>query len=108
VENQTANHVSEFVASIPRTRYQRGVVVGYENDLYSIGEQQALDMHQKTDRDVDSRMPIKTTSHYIELAKTSPALQRTIKAEPHETLDLSGDDDPGAQISYSPVPVLLH
>jgi lysine 2,3-aminomutase len=60
------------------------------------------------ERDVESRMPVKITRHYFELAKKSPAIQRIVKASPDETNDLAGSEDPGYQMDYSPVEGLLH
>jgi hypothetical protein len=62
----------------------------------------SLKVLKGTDRDVESRMPVKITRHYYELARTSAAIQRIVKASPDETLDLAGSEDPGNQMDYSP------
>ena len=61
-----------------------------------------------TERDVESRMPVKVTRHYYDLAQRSPSLRRIVKASPDETNDLQGSEDPGHQMDYSPVEGLLH
>ena len=61
-----------------------------------------------TERDVETRMPVKVTRHFYELAKHSKPLQRLVKASPDETLNLAGSEDPGYQMDYSPVEGLLH
>lgn len=76
--------------------------------LYRSDELVQLSVLNKTDRDVESRMPVKITRHFAELARTSPAIQKLVKASPDETLDLAGSEDPGNQMDYSPVEGLLH
>ena len=76
--------------------------------FYTPSELDQLVQIRGTERDVESRMPVKTTRHYFEMAKHSPALQRLVKASPDETLDLDGTEDPGKQMDYSPVEGLLH
>ena len=76
--------------------------------FYTPSELDQLVQIRGTERDVESRMPVKTTRHYFEMAKNSPALQRLVKASPDETLDLDGVEDPGKQMDYSPVEGLLH
>ncbi|MDH3255556.1 MAG: hypothetical protein OEM62_11225, partial [Acidobacteriota bacterium] len=61
-----------------------------------------------TARDVETRMPVKITRHYFEMAKQSVPLQRLVKASPDETLNLAGSEDPGYQMDFSPVEGLLH
>jgi lysine 2,3-aminomutase len=77
-------------------------------DLYSSEELVQLSVLNKTDRDVESRMPVKVTRHFAELARNSKAIQKLVKASPDETLDLAGSEDPGNQMDYSPVEGLLH
>jgi lysine 2,3-aminomutase len=108
-----------FLDAVEDPRYTRGVVKGIDpflegrvpreaRGLYAADELAALRALRGTDRDVEARMPVKVTRHYAALARHSPALQRIIKADPGETLDLTGTDDPGHQMDYSPVEGLLH
>ena len=53
-------------------------------------------------------MPVKLTRHYFEMAKSSAAIQKLVKASADETLDLEGDPDPANQLDYSPIEGLLH
>ena len=76
--------------------------------FYSRQELDQLVQFRGTARDIESRMPVKMTRHYFEMARTSPALQRLVKASPDETLDLQGAEDPGFQMDFSPVEGLLH
>ena len=76
--------------------------------LYSEGELEQLIQIRGTERDIETRMPVKITRHYFEMARHSPALQSLVKASPDETLNLQGSEDPGYQMDYSPVEGLLH
>ncbi len=76
--------------------------------FYSAEELEALRALKGTERDVEARMPVKMTRHYFELAKNSLPIQRLVKADPGETADLKGSEDPGYQMDYSPVEGLLH
>ena len=76
--------------------------------FYSSSEIDALRVLKDTDRDVESRMPVKLTRHYFEIAKNSKPIQHIVKATPEETQDLTGAEDPGFQMDYSPVEGLLH
>jgi len=78
------------------------------HDFYSPDELDAILALEGTDRDVLARMPVKITRHYFELAKTSAAIQTLVKASPNETFDLDGAEDPGKQLSFSPVEGLIH
>ncbi len=108
-----------FLASVEEARYEREIINGlapFFNEkapedmlsFYSDDEVVSLKVLKGTDRDVESRMPVKLTRHYYELAKTSPSIQRIVKASPDETNDLAGSEDPGNQMDYSPVEGLLH
>jgi L-lysine 2,3-aminomutase len=108
-----------FLDGIDNPRYDRQIISGLGMFLegrepedmrgfYSKDELDVLGMLKGTDRDVESRMPVKMTRHYYELAKNSEALQRLVKASPDETTDLAGAEDPGFQMDYSPVEGLLH
>ena len=41
-------------------------------------------------------MPVKMTRHFYEMAQNSIPLQRLVKANPDETLNLAGSEDPGS------------
>ena len=56
-----------------------------------------------TERDVEKRMPVKMTRHFFEMARNSKPLQRLVKANPDETLNLAGSEDPGYQMDFAPV-----
>ena len=76
--------------------------------LYSAGEIRSLLEIRGTERDIETRRPVKITRHYFELAKNSLPLQTLVKASPRETWDLSGAPDPGKQTDYSPVEGVVH
>ena len=76
--------------------------------FYTDDELQALVDLRGTNRDVETRMPVKITRHYFELAKNSESIQTLVKASPKETFDLLGAPDPGKQMDYSPVEGLIH
>ena len=104
---------------VENPRYDRQIVNGLDpfvdgnapadmHGFYTPVELSSLRRLRETDRDVEARMPVKITRHYFEMAKTSPALQRLVKASADETADLDGDEDPAGQLDYSPVEGLLH
>ena len=104
---------------VENPRYDRQIVNGLDpfiNDsapddmrgFYTPVELSGLSELKGTDRDVEARMPVKITRHYFEMARSSPALQRLVKASPDETGNLEGDEDPAGQLDYSPVEGLLH
>ena len=108
-----------FLETVESPRYDRQTINGLKpffedrvsddlKNLYTSSELDALRVLQGTERDVESRMPVKVTAHYAELARTSPAIQAIVKARPDETQDLAGAEDPGFQMDYSPVEGLLH
>jgi L-lysine 2,3-aminomutase len=108
-----------FLDTVENPRYDRQIINGLDpffedrapddmKGFYSSDEISALLTIRDSKRDVESRMPVKITRHYFELAKNSKALQRLVKASPDETLDLQGAEDPGFQMDYSPVEGLLH
>ncbi len=108
-----------FLDTVVSPKYDRQMINGLRpffnerapedmRDFYSDSEIAALKALSGTERDVESRMPVKLTRHYFELAKNSPQLQRLVKASPDETLNLQGSEDPGNQMDYSPVEGLLH
>src|SRR5881392_1241745 len=109
----------KFLGSVEDARYEREIISGlgpFFNEkapedmlnFYSKDEVTNLKVLKGTERDVESRMPVKITRHYYELARTSAAIQRLVKASPDETMDLAGSEDPGNQMDYSPVEGLLH
>ncbi len=108
-----------FLESVEEARYEREIINGlapFFNEkapadmmsFYNNDEVVTLKQLKGSDRDVESRMPVKLTRHYYEIAKTSPSIQRIVKASPDETNDLAGSEDPGNQMDYSPVEGLLH
>lgn len=109
----------EFLAGVRDPGYQREIINGLApftadkvpEDMagfYSPTELVQLGGLKGTPRDVESRMPVKITRHYYNLARRSAAIQRIVKASPDETNDLAGSEDPGHQMDFSPVEGLLH
>ena len=108
-----------FRDTIENPKYERGIINGLKPFLqekapdeirgfYSADELSALAAIKDTERDVESRMPVKLTQHFFEMAQNSKPLQRIIKANPDETLNLAGSEDPGHQMDFAPVEGLLH
>ena len=108
-----------FLETVEDPRYERGIINGLKPffdekapedmlNFYGGDEIVALRVRKGTERDVESRMPVKMTRHYYEIAKNSAAIQRIVKASPDETDNLQGSEDPGNQMDYSPVEGLLH
>jgi len=108
-----------FLETVQNAKYDRQIITGIRKfvdgtvpdemkGFYSDDELQALSALTGTPRDVEKRMPVKMTRHYFELAKNSLPLQILVKANPRETTDLAGAEDPGHQMDYSPVEGLLH
>jgi L-lysine 2,3-aminomutase len=108
-----------FLDSVEDARYEREIINGLAPFLnekapedmmnfYSSDEMVQLRVLKGSERDVETRMPVKVTRHYYELARKSKPMQRLVKASPDETRDLSGSEDPGNQMDYSPVEGLLH
>ena len=108
-----------FLDTVEDPRYDRQIINGLDpffeerapadmKGFYSQDEIAVLLGLRGTDRDVESRMPVKITRHYFELAQNSKPLQRLVKASPDETMDLAGSEDPGYQMDFSPVEGLLH
>ena len=115
----TSEKAQLFVKSIEKGKYDRQITAGIDKfvdnqvaedmqGFYSSDELGVLTELKGTDRDIESRMPVKITRHYYEQAKNSTAMQQLIKASPAETFDLAGSQDPGKQMDYSPVEGLLH
>jgi len=108
-----------FLDAVESPRYEREIINGLKpfleervpeefQGLYSSDELDALRALKGTDRDVETRMPVKVTRHYFNLAQTSAPIRKLVKASPDETSDLAGAEDPGFQMDYSPVEGLLH
>ena len=108
-----------FLDTVEDARYEREIINGLAPFLnekapedmmtfYSSDEMVQLRVLKGTERDVETRMPVKVTRHYFELARNSKPMQRLVKASPDETQDLAGSEDPGNQMDYSPVEGLLH
>ncbi len=109
----------EFLDTIENPKYDRQIINGLKpffedkapddiKGFYSPDELQALAGVKGTERDVELRMPVKMTRHFFEMAQNSKPLQRIIKANPDETLNLAGSEDPGHQMDFAPVEGLLH
>jgi lysine 2,3-aminomutase len=116
---QPTEKAQTFLASVQKGKYKREIITGLgkflDNNVpeemqgfYSKSELKTLVDLRGTKLDVESRMPVKITRHYFELAKTSAAIQTLVKASPKETYDLEGAPDPGNQMDYSPVEGLIH
>ncbi len=108
-----------FLDKVTDAKHDRQIINGLKKFLddrapedmlnfYTEEEKQALLAIKGTDKDIESRMPVKITRHYYDLAKNSPPLQTLIKASPAETFDMQGAPDPGNQMDYSPVEGLIH
>ncbi len=108
-----------FLETIDNGRYERQIINGLRpfldknvpddmKDFYTPQELEELRSLKGTPRDVESRMPVKVTRHYFELARRSDSLKRLVKANPAETMDLAGSEDPGHQMDFSPVEGMLH
>ncbi len=108
-----------FLATVESPRYDRDNINGlrlffegrapdHVRGFYTEAEIGALRELKGTERDVEARMPVKMTKHYFELARQSAPLRTLVKANPAETLNLHGAEDPGYQMDYSPVEGLLH
>ena len=116
---QPTTKAAAFLATVENGKYKREIITGLGKFLdknvpdemqgfYSAEELRALVALRGTERDIESRMPVKITRHYFELAKKSLPIQTLVKASPKETYDLEGAPDPGKQMDYSPVEGLIH
>ena len=108
-----------FLGTVVNGKYNREIITGIKKfvdgthpqdmqNFYSQDELKAIMALDGTDRDLQARMPIKITRHYFERAVNSSAIQTLVKASPKETYDLDGAEDPGKQMSYSPVEGMIH
>jgi lysine 2,3-aminomutase len=110
---------ADFLGLVINGKYDREIITGFKKfvqgnvpqdmqGFYAKDELDAIMALDGTPRDLQARMPVKITRHYFEQARTSQAIQTLIKASPKETYDLGGAEDPGKQMSYSPVEGLIH
>lgn len=108
-----------FLATVTNGKYDRAIITGLKKfvegsvpqdmaGFYSREELDAIMELDGTKGDIQARMPVKITRHYFEQASRSKAIQTLVKASPKETYDLDGAEDPGKQMSYSPVEGLIH
>jgi L-lysine 2,3-aminomutase len=108
-----------FRDTIENPKYERETINGLKpffedkapdaiKDFYSKDELASLLALKDTERDVENRMPVKMTRHFYEMAQNSKPLQNLVKADPEETLNLAGSEDPGHQMDFAPVEGLLH
>ena len=108
-----------FLDQVEDPKYDRQIINGLNpfieerapedmKGFYSRDEVAELVSLRGTERDVETRMPVKITRHYFEMAKQSKPLQKLVKADANETLNLAGSEDPGYQMDFSPVEGLLH
>jgi L-lysine 2,3-aminomutase len=108
-----------FLDTIENPKYERQIISGLKpffeerapdefKGFYTADEISALASVKGTERDVETRMPVKVTRHFFEMAKNSTPLQRIVKANPNETLNLAGSEDPGHQMDFAPVEGMLH
>jgi len=108
-----------FQSTIENPKYERHNIIGLKpffedkapdaiKGFYSRDELSALLELTGTERDVENRMPVKMTRHFYEMAQDSIPLQNLVKANPDETLNLAGSEDPGHQMDFAPVEGLLH
>jgi lysine 2,3-aminomutase len=83
--------------------FETGKIPEQYKGFYSEGEAKEL-----IEAGVELRMKAKISDHYRQLCEKSVPLTNLIKARKNETFDLAGEADPSNQLSFSPVPGLLH
>ena len=116
---QPSEKESTFLKLVTNGKYDRQIITGLKKfvegnvpqdmvGFYTKDELGAVMALDGTEQDVQARMPVKITRHYFEQALNSKAIQTLVKASPKETYDLDGAEDPGKQMSYSPVEGLIH
>ena len=119
LEYAPTDREQSFLSTVEDTRHERNIINSLApflderapedmRGLYTSNELIQLRVLKGTERDVEKRMPVKITRHYFELAKSSAPIRRIVKADPEETQDLAGSEDPGFQMDYSPVEGMLH
>jgi len=115
----TTEREQAFLDTIENPKYDRQIINGLKpffedkapDDIkafYSPEELSELSNLKGTVRDVEARMPVKMTRHFFEMARNSKPLQTLVKANPDETLNLAGSEDPGYQMDFAPVEGMLH
>ncbi len=108
-----------FQSTIENPKYERDIINGLTpffkgtapegfKAFYTAEELSALEALKGSERDVEARMPVKLTRHFFEMARNSEPLRNIVKANPDETLNLQGSEDPGYQMDFAPVEGLLH
>ena len=116
---QPSDKEQAYLDTVVNGKYDRQIVTGLKKfvagtvpddmlSFYSPDELDALMALKGSSQDVESRMPVKMTRHYFDLAKNSVPIQVLVKASPLETFDMDGAADPGKQMDYSPVEGLIH
>ena len=116
---QPSEKEAAYISTVKNGKYDRQIIAGLQKfvtgnvpddmkNFYSADELDTLVGLRSSPADVETRMPVKITRHYFDIAKNSPAIQQLVKASPNETMDLEGAPDPGNQMSYSPVEGLIH
>ncbi len=119
IEYTPTEKAEGFLSKVVNGRYKRHITNGLQKFIdkrvdsdmqtfYTPDELRELIKIRNTERDIESRMPVKITRHYYDLAKNSVPIQTLVKASPKETFDLDGSPDPGKQMDYSPVEGLIH
>jgi len=115
----TTEREQAFLDTIENPKYDREIINGLKpffeekapediRSFYSGDELAMLLELRGTARDVEKRMPVKMSRHFFEMARNSKPLQRLVKANPDETLNLAGSEDPGYQMDFAPVEGMLH
>ena len=115
----TKDREQAFLDTIENPKYDRQIINGLKpffedkapediKRFYSRDELSELLVLRDTERDVEKRMPVKMSRHFFEMARNSKPLQRLVKANPDETLNLAGSEDPGYQMDFAPVEGMLH
>lgn len=116
---QPGARAQAFLDKVENGKYSREIVKGLRKFIdnkvpedmkgfYTQEEIQALVDLKDTRKDVEARMPVKITKHYYQIAKNSVSVTNLVKASPKETFDLDGAEDPGKQMTYSPIEGLIH
>ncbi len=106
-------HKANLYAQIQETKFRRYIqhdLAQYRDYLNEGGAAvySASELDELERSGVSDRLPPRATGYYLDLAKRSEAVRNLIKARPEEMDDLSGEADPSNQLSYSPIPGLLH
>jgi hypothetical protein len=86
----------KFLESVEEGRYEREIISGLGPFFHEKAPEDMLNFYSKDEVTTSkrsrapsvtlkARMPVKITRHYYELARTSAAIQRIVKADPAET-----------------------